>query len=152
MQRNPTKVMPAPERRDDRIAETGDRVGMAGSLLCAVHCALMPVLLAALPALGLGGFSLVDIDQGFTIFATLLGVTTLAVGFRRHRAFRAWLVLIPGLSLVWIGSFTALHDHSIAHTVVMVAGGLSIALAHLINLRLGHEAAGRALAGVPQGG
>jgi hypothetical protein len=153
MQRNPSNVTASAQRREARLVETGDRVGMTGSLLCAVHCALMPVLLAALPALGLGGFSLVDIDQGFTIFATLLGVTTLAVGFRRHRAFRAWLVLIPGLLLVWIGSFTALHDHSIAHTVVMVAGGLAIALAHLINLRLGHDAAGRALAsGMAQSG
>lgn len=135
------------------ITAAGDRVGMAGSLLCAVHCALVPVLLAALPAFGLGGFSLVDIDQGFTIFATLLGITTLAVGFRRHRAFRAWLVLVPGLAMVWLGSFTALHDHSVAHTLVMVVGGLAIASAHLLNLRLGHDATGRALAaGAARGG
>jgi hypothetical protein len=121
---------------------------MVGSLLCAVHCALLPVLLAALPALGLGGFELVDIDQGFTIFATLLGVTTLGVGYRRHRAFRAWMVLIPGLFLVWLGSFGALHDHSLAHSLVMVAGGLLIAAAHLVNLRLGHEAAGLRSTGV----
>ena len=30
-----------------------DRVGMFGSLLCALHCALMPLAFAALPALGL---------------------------------------------------------------------------------------------------
>lgn len=144
--------MAAADRGRRDLADAGDRVGVAGSLLCAVHCALMPVLLAALPALGLGGFALIDIDQGFTIFATLLGITTLAVGFRRHRAFRAWLVLVPGLALVWLGSFTPLHDHSIVHTIMMVAGGLMIALAHLVNLRLGHEAMGRApAAGVAHG-
>jgi len=114
---------------------------MVGSVLCAVHCALLPFVLAALPALGVGALPWVDIDQAFTVFATLLGVTTLSYGYRRHRAFRAWLMLIPGLALVWLGSFTSLHDHSLAHVVVMVVGGLAIAAAHFINLRLSHRAA-----------
>jgi hypothetical protein len=82
----------------------------------------------------------VDIDQAFTVFATLLGITTLAYGFRRHRAFRAWIVLIPGLALIWIGSFSPLHTHSLTHVLTMVAGGLAVAAAHLINLRLTHAA------------
>ena len=123
------------------LAVSGDRVGMVGSVLCAVHCALLPFVIAALPALGVGALPWVDIDQAFTVFATVLGITTLSYGYRRHRAFRAWLMLIPGLALVWLGSFTALHDHSTAHVVVMVAGGLAIAAAHFVNLRLSHHAA-----------
>ncbi len=146
MERNPPKVTPR-NAAPARVAASADRVGMVGSVLCAVHCALLPFVIAALPALGLGGFDLIDIDQAFTVFATLLGVTALSYGYRRHRAFRAWMVLIPGLALVWLGSFTSLHDHSVAHVVVMVVGGLAIAAAHLINLRLTHEAsAPRALA------
>lgn len=122
------------------LATTGDRVGMVGSMLCAVHCALLPFVIAVLPALGVGALPWIDIDQAFTVFATLLGVTTLSWGYRRHRAFRAWLMLIPGLALVWLGSFTSLHDHSTAHVVVMVAGGLAIAAAHFVNLRLSHHA------------
>jgi hypothetical protein len=118
----------------------GDRVGAVGSLLCALHCALLPLVIAGLPALGLGGLAWVDIDQAFTVFATLLGITTLAYGFRRHRAFRAWIVLIPGLALIWIGSFSPLHTHSLTHVLTMVAGGLAVAAAHLINLRLTHAA------------
>lgn len=130
----------APLIRPEALASTGDRVGVVGSVLCALHCALLPLLIASLPSLGLAGFSLVDLDQAFTVFATLLGVTTLSVGFRRHRAFRAWMVLVPGLALVWLGSFTPLHNHSVGHVVVMVVGGLAIAAAHLVNLRLSHGA------------
>lgn len=140
MKRNPTKVRVSAVRTSGALASSGDRVGVVGSVLCAAHCALLPVVLAALPALGLGGASLVDLDQAFTVFATLLGVTMLSYGFRRHRVFRAWMVLIPGLALIWIGSFTPLHNHSIGHVVVMVAGGLAVAAAHLINLRLSHAA------------
>lgn len=117
-----------------------DRIGLTASFLCAVHCALMPVLLALLPAFGLNVGGWIDIDQTFVVFATLLGATTLTLGWRRHRAFRAWALLLPGLLLVWAGSFTALHDHSLLHAAVMVAGGLLLAGAHLLNLRLTHAA------------
>lgn len=117
-----------------------DRIGAAASVLCAVHCALLPLALAALPALGLSVGGWADIDQAFTVFATLLGATTLAIGFRRHRTFQAWMLLVPGLATVWLGAFTALHDHGVAHAAVMTAGGLLIAAAHLLNLRLTHAA------------
>lgn len=121
-----------------------DRIGFAASFLCALHCALLPLALALAPTLGLSVGGWVDIDQGVTVFATLLGVTTLAIGFRRHRAFRAWALLAPGLALVWLGAFTPLHDHGLGHAVLMTLGGLMIAGAHLLNLRLTHAAAARA--------
>lgn len=127
--------------RSAALAGTGDRVGMFGSLLCAVHCALLPLVIAGLPALGLGTMPWIDIDQAFTVFATLLGITTLTWGWRRHREIHAWVVLVPGVALMWLGSFTGLHLHSFGHTVVMVAGGLAVAAAHLVNLRLTHRAA-----------
>lgn len=121
-----------------------DRIGFAASFLCALHCALLPLALALAPTLGLSVGGWVDIDQGVTVFATLLGVTTLAIGFRRHRAFRAWALLAPGLALIWLGAFTPLHDHGLGHAVLMSLGGLMIAGAHLLNLRLTHAAAARA--------
>ena len=120
-----------------------DRVGFAASFLCAVHCALLPLVLALAPSLGLSLGGWVDIDQAVTVFATLLGCTTLAIGWRRHRAFRAWMLLLPGLALVWTGAFSAFHDHGLLHAGLMTAGGLMIAGAHLLNLRLTHAAAAR---------
>lgn len=127
----------------DSTLQRADRVGFAASFLCAVHCALLPVLLALLPAFGLNMGGWIDIDQAFVIFATLLGATTLTLGWRRHRAFRAWALLLPGLVLVWAGAFTHLHDHTITHAVVMTIGGLLLAGAHLLNLRLTHAHRGR---------
>lgn len=120
-----------------------DRIGFAASFLCAIHCALLPLALAVLPTLGLSAGGWVDIDQGLTVFITLLGVTTLAIGYRRHRVFRAWMLLLPGLAMVWAGAFTPLHDHGLVHAAVMTVGGLMIAAAHLVNLRLSHASAVR---------
>lgn len=120
-----------------------DRVGFAASFLCALHCALLPLAVAVVPALGLGVGGLVDLDQAFVVFATLLGATTLTFGWRRHRAFHAWALLVPGLALVWAGAFSHLHDHTLTHAVVMTAGSVLLAAAHLVNLRLTHVARAR---------
>lgn len=118
-----------------------DRLGVVASTLCAIHCALLPVAAALLPALGLGAGGWVDLDQGFVIFASILAISTLGLGWRRHRAYRAFALLVPGLVLVWSGAFSPLHDHDARHLLVMTVGGVLLALAHLVNLRLTHRAA-----------
>lgn len=117
-----------------------DRIGFAASFLCALHCALLPLAVAVMPALGLGLGGWIDLDQAFVVFATLLGGTTLTLGWRRHRAFHAWALLVPGLVLVWAGAFSPLHDHTWAHAAIMTLGGVLLAGAHLLNLRLTHAA------------
>lgn len=110
---------------------------MWASLLCAVHCALLPLALASLPALGLNAFDVVDIDGAFAVVATLLGLAMMRLGYRRHRSRLGWLLLLPGLLLIWLNTFTPLHDHSLAHALMMTLGGLMIAAAHFFNVRLG---------------
>ena len=127
-------VMPEP----DTALRTADRVGFAASFLCALHCALVPLVLALVPALGLEIAGWTDIDQAFVVFATLLGLTTMTLGYRRHRMFRAWALLLPGLALIWIGSFTRLHDHGWGHALVMVLGGVALAAAPGRHLRITH--------------
>lgn len=139
---NPPKVMHSPSL----ALRKADRIGFAASFLCAVHCALWPLLLALAPAFGLELGGWIDLDQAFVVFATLLGVSTLALGWRRHRGFHAWMLLAPGLALVWVGAFSPLHNHSLTHAAVMVAGGALLALAHLVNLRLTHAAGAAELA------
>lgn len=130
----PQQIASQPET----VLRNADRVGIGASFLCAVHCALLPLLLALMPAFGLKFGGWIDFDQAFVVFATLLGATTLTLGYRRHRAFHAWALLVPGLLLVWAASFTALHDHNLTHLVMMTVGGLTLAAAHLLNLRLTH--------------
>ena len=134
---HPPEVMNTPAM----TLHKADRVGFARSFLCALHCALWPWLLALAPAFGLELGGWIDLDQAFVVFATLLGVSTLTLGWRRHRGFHAWALLIPGLVLVWVGAFSPLHNHSMSHAIVMTIGGLLLALAHLVNLRLTHSAA-----------
>ena len=113
-----------------------DRIGAGASLLCAIHCALLPIAVALLPTVGLGSTGQIGFEQGFALFATLLALATLVLGYRRHRTGAALLWLVPGLALVWFGAFGPLGHSGIGHAVVMSIGGTLVGAAHLINLRL----------------
>src|SRR6476469_3413731 len=78
-----------------------DRLGATGSLVCAVHCAALPLLIALLPSLGIAAWLGEDFERGFVTFATLLGLFTLIWGYRRHREVRALSLLIPAMTLLW---------------------------------------------------
>jgi hypothetical protein len=119
-----------------------DRLGATGSLVCAIHCALLPLLIALLPSLGIAAWLGDDFERGFVLFATLLGSFTLVWGYRRHRVVRALGLLVPGLAALWIAvSYAPLHHALIPHAAAMTFGGTLVGLAHLANLRLNHASA-----------
>jgi hypothetical protein len=122
------------------LVRLSDSFGAFGAIVCAVHCALLPFVLAALPALGLGLFASHSFEFLYAAFATALALTSLVQGYRRHRIVRALSFAVPGLLTVWTGVLLPLiHDDVIAHAVVMTCGGTLIAIAHLINLQLTHR-------------
>lgn len=122
-----------------RIRALLDRFGATGSLLCAVHCAVIPVALAAAPSLGLSVWLSDGVEQTLVVFVTLLGLFSLVLGYRRHRALNALGLLVPGLIALWAGLLYApLHHSQVPHAVVMTLGGVLVGLAHLLNLRLNH--------------
>lgn len=115
-----------------------DRFGAVGSLLCALHCALLPVVMAVLPSLGLAAWLGGDaFEYAFVLFATVLGAFSLIWGYRQHGQVRALGLLVPGLLMLWAGALVPmLHAQSqLVHALVMTSGGLLVALAHIANLR-----------------
>ncbi|KAA2285807.1 MerC domain-containing protein [Arenimonas fontis] len=125
-----------------RLPPWADRLGAFGAFLCAAHCALIPLALALLPAMGLGVLAWHGFELGFGALATVLAVGSLWAGYRSHRAYHAWLLVAPGLALVWLATlYPPLHDAPLPHALMMTVGGVLIGLAHLVNLRLswGHS-------------
>jgi hypothetical protein len=116
-----------------------DALGAFSAATCAVHCALLPVIMALLPALGIGALASSGFEYRYVAFASALALSSIWQGYRRHRNLRALAVLVLGLSAVWGGLMVPiLHEQPIAHSVVMGLGGALIAAAHLINLRRSH--------------
>ena len=116
-----------------------DRIGAYGSLLCAIHCALLPLVIAVLPSLGVAAWLGSGFEEAFVLFATTLGLFSMLWGYRRHRAVQALSLMLPGLAVLWIGVlYQPLHQSVFPHAVAMTIGGTLVGLAHMANLRLNH--------------
>lgn len=112
-----------------------DRVGATASFLCAVHCALLPFVLALLPLVGLGFLADHGFERVFVLFACALATLALGRGFRRHHESLPLLLAAPGIALLVLGVMY-LEGHSIVtHSVLVTCGGLLLAAAHFVNLR-----------------
>jgi len=134
---NPTRA----EGHASRARQRGwlDRVGAGGSLLCAIHCAIGPLILAMLPAIGAAAWFDDRVEGGFVAFVSMLGLTSLGLGYRRHRAVHALGLMLLGLAILWCGILVpALHHVLVRHAVTMAIGGMLVAVAHVLNLRLNH--------------
>jgi hypothetical protein len=116
-----------------------DRVGAVASFLCAIHCALLPFMLAALPLLGMEFLADHRFERGFVMFACVLALLVLVRGFRRHRWSRPLLLATPGLALLLLGVTYAESYSIVLHSALVTCGGLLVAAAHFINLRRDHQ-------------
>lgn len=127
---------PAPPRR---FATLVDRVGATASLLCAVHCALLPFVLALLPLIGLEFLAGHTFERIFVTCAAVLASASILFAYRRHRHPHALFIMLPGIALLMFGVAVNLDVHVLLHTVAVVCGGVLVASAHVTNLVLSHR-------------
>jgi hypothetical protein len=115
--------------------QVADRIGATASFLCAIHCALLPFVLALLPFVGLEFLADHRFERGFVLFACVLALVALIRGFRRHQQPLPLLLAAPGLALLLLGVTYAENYSVILHSVLVTCGGLLLATAHFVNLR-----------------
>jgi len=131
----PVTSMEVEQASSSRWWRVADRVGAVASFLCAIHCALLPFVLALLPFMGLEFLADHRLERAFVLFAGLLAVLVLVRGFRRHRWSLPLVLAAPGLALLLLG-VTYAEDYSIGlHSALVTCGGLLLAAAHGVNLR-----------------
>ena len=110
-----------------------DRIGITATSLCALHCILLPVLLPALPLLGLSFLADHAWEHVFLLITALLGTVALFSGFKKyHRKIYPFYLLFLGIFIYWI-------KHDFAENIqpfFILVGASFIVAAHLINLKL----------------
>jgi len=132
--------VPAPAPASPRrFAVLVDRVGATASLLCAVHCALLPFVLALLPLIGLEFLAGHTFERIFVACAAMLASASILVAYRRHRRPHALFLMVPGIVLLLFGVAINLDVHVLVHTASVVTGGVLVASAHVTNLVLAHK-------------
>jgi hypothetical protein len=108
-----------------------DRVGVVSSILCAVHCLLTPLLIAALPIVGLEAVLGDGMEWSFVLSGLALGSLSLVPSFRRvHRRFLPLALFAAGAAL-WMCARLASTDRW--ELPLVLVGATSLVTAHLVN-------------------
>lgn len=111
-----------------------DSLGIACSLICLIHCLALPLAIALTPALSVFGHSHLQVHLLLLMVVLPTAVLGLHAGHRRHGRHLPWLPGGLGLALLLVGH---LPGPLVAlETPMTVVGGMLLAAAHWINLRL----------------
>ena len=115
-----------------------DKLAIAFSMVCLIHCLALPILLILLPPFS-GLFALDDeMFHQWMLYAVLpISIAALMMGYLHHRSYKVFLVGSIGLTLIII-STTLGHDvlGKTGEVVVSILGSMSIAYGHFRNYQL----------------
>jgi len=111
-----------------------DRAGMSASLACAVHCAVFPLVLVVLPALGLAWLDSEWIDWTMVLLATGIALSAHRGGFTMHRRCLPTSVAVVGL-LTIVTTICLLKDNA-SQPYMQASGAAVVANSHFLNRHL----------------
>jgi hypothetical protein len=112
-----------------------DAMGMFTSIACAIHCAILPVLISSLPIFGINIIDNSFFEWGMIGVAFVVGSYALFHGyFKHHRSWTPILIFCFGFSFLILKQF----HHSEANWFLLIAVSC-ILTAHFYNYRLCHR-------------
>lgn len=114
-----------PLAKSDRL----DHLGIAASIACAIHCAALPLMITALPLLGLEFLTNIWVEIFMISLSLVVGFSSLSYSYPLHKKMLPIFILVIGFFLIAAGHFI-LKD---LEAIIVPAGGFTIAAAHLIN-------------------
>jgi len=116
-----------------------DRLAIALSGVCAVHCVLVVAAITAIPIWGLGWLTAPHFHEWFLAAALAPSALALTSGYRRHR--QATIVMMGGGALTLMAMAIALSTLDVVgengESALTLSGASLLALAHWRNLRRG---------------
>jgi hypothetical protein len=113
-----------------------DRLGITVSTLCALHCALTPIISMFLPLLSLSFLENELTEYIFVALSISIGITSLFISyFRLHKQLKPLIFFFLGAVLILIVKLF-FEENLTLEIPVMILGGSIIAIAHFINRKL----------------
>ena len=109
-----------------------DKLGIAVSSLCALHCVLTPLLLVVLPLFTVVELVIPHELEGYIRAAAVcFAVVGVGLGAIVHRRLNAIPLLVLGIALISVLWVT--HLHGISEILVSVLASAAFVCAHLVN-------------------
>ena len=110
------------------------------SLVCAIHCAITPILMIVLPIFSISLFITETMDWILLVLSLSFNLGNLCFGFKKHKSYKALRYLGIGTGLLLIAKLE--HHHEKVHLsfdlfdCVMIMGALFILFSAMINEKL----------------
>lgn len=108
-----------------------DFLGMSASIACAIHCAVLPVFLTALPLFGFEILHNPWFEGGMIGLAFVIGASTLYHGYKKHHR-RNLPVMLFGAGFACLVLKEVFENY---HLVLLIPAVGLIVSAHYLNLR-----------------
>ena len=109
-----------------------DAMGIIASIACAVHCAVLPLLISSLPLFGINIINNFWFETGMILLALVVGIFALRHGAHVHQHSRLPVTMfVAGIVLLFAKQFLG-HRYILYFLVPAV---ILIVSAHLINYR-----------------
>lgn len=121
-----------------RTQTLGDKLAIALSSLCVIHCLATPLLLIILPSFGALFVDSHELFHQIILFFVLpVGLLALTAGYRHHHKNAVLGFGLLGLALLFLTAMLG-HAHlgERGETITTVVASLIIAYAHLRNYQL----------------
>lgn len=114
-----------------------DTLGIAASVACAIHCALLPLVLTSLPVLGVNIINNLWFEIFMILLAAAIGVYSLTHGYKKHHHHKkAIYIFALGITMLLFKQiFHAYQNWFLVPAVILIVA------AHYINYRQCRKAA-----------
>ena len=106
-----------------------DALGIAASIACAIHCAVLPLLMTSLPIFGINIIKNTAFEYGMILLAAAIGFYALRHGFQKHHHKKTPVVLFT------IGIILLLLKQAIEKNILvfLIPAVILIITAHILN-------------------
>lgn len=111
-----------------------DWLGVSASLTCALRCALVPIVVLALPAIGASWLVSERFARAMIGLSATVALLSLIGGFRLHANAGPFVLAGAGIALLVGGE--VVEGDLVPGAVLGLAGGMFVAGAHLLNRSL----------------
>jgi uncharacterized membrane protein YfcA len=121
-------------RKRDTLSLHADKIGIAASAICFVHCILTPIVLSFASVWAHYISSEEKFHRMLAVLVATIGGFAILTGYNRHRRKRVLLLMASGLCLIFAGAWwgNRLPSH-LAEVLVTMMGSCLMISAHLTN-------------------
>jgi hypothetical protein len=108
-----------------------DALGITASVACAIHCAVLPLFVTALPLFGINIIHNIAFEGGMVLLAFCIGSYSFYHGYRKHHHSKLpFLLFTAGLFLLVLKLFFIHYE-----TWLLIPAVALIVSAHFLNFR-----------------